>query len=51
MTMPELNVKGRVVLAQHSSAKQPIPRFRVYKEKFSNLSGVSMNVGENDSVV
>lgn len=40
-----------MVLAQHSSAKQLIPRFRVYKEKFSNLSGVSMNVDENDSVV
>lgn len=40
-----------MVLAQHSSAKQLIPRFRVFKEKFSNLSGVSMNVDENDSVV
>lgn len=40
-----------MVLAQHSSAKQLIPRFRVYKEKFSNLSGVSMTVDENDSVV
>lgn len=40
-----------MVLAQHSSAKQLIPRFRVSKEKFSNLSGVSMNVDENDSVV
>lgn len=47
ITMLNLSVKGRVVLAQQSSAKQLIPTFTVYKEKFSNLSDVSMNADEN----
>lgn len=49
--MLDLNVKGRVVLAQHSSAKRLIPRFRIYKGKFSNLGDVSLTADENNSVV